>query len=271
MLTETQIDTAAAAAAEKANGGKFTDPLFYKPEQQVFWRAVVRTALEAANASPAGADVAEVEVSNNDIEDFSDHCVFIRSVWTIATRIWRDGGAQERQLWEKVAPSVYADLGQVLAEYMTLAASRITDPAVDGRKNVNFTVEMFVNAFASDPETYKQLDALHQRMLRLRKKVEPARHKLVAHADREAVRSGKPLGGGSWEEWDDFWSALADFVRIINKKKTGNPFEIDAGGVMGDAESLIKAVEQGKHFTTLMGSDNPAVREACLKLALPKT
>jgi hypothetical protein len=36
MRTEQQIETAAAAAAEKANGGKFTDPMFYEPEHGRF-------------------------------------------------------------------------------------------------------------------------------------------------------------------------------------------------------------------------------------------
>jgi hypothetical protein len=52
MWTDKQIDAAAAAAAEKANGGKFSDPLFYAPEHRAFWREVVKTALEAAQATP---------------------------------------------------------------------------------------------------------------------------------------------------------------------------------------------------------------------------
>jgi AbiU2 len=150
-----------------------------------------------------------------------------------------------------------------------IAACRITDPAGDGRKNENFTVEMFVNSFASDPETFKKLGELQQHMQKLREKVKPARDKLAAHADRDAVHKGKPLGEASFQEWDDFWSALQEFVRILNEKLTGKPFEIDAGGVMGDAESLLKALSQSQHFETLLNGDDPAISEACLKLPLP--
>ena len=56
MRNEQEIDAAAAAAAEKANGGKFIDPLFYKPEHRAFWKEVIRTAFDAADAaSPPGA------------------------------------------------------------------------------------------------------------------------------------------------------------------------------------------------------------------------
>lgn len=43
----------------------------------------------------------------------------------------------------------------------------------------------------------------HQRMQKLREKVKPARDKLAAHADRDAVRKGEPLGEASFQEWDD--------------------------------------------------------------------
>ena len=51
-FTAEQIDRAASAAAERANGGKFNDPLFYAPEHQAFWREVVKTALDAAVNNP---------------------------------------------------------------------------------------------------------------------------------------------------------------------------------------------------------------------------
>lgn len=49
-FTDQQIDRAAAAAAEKANGGRFLDPLFYAPEHRQFWRDVVKAALDAGTA-----------------------------------------------------------------------------------------------------------------------------------------------------------------------------------------------------------------------------
>lgn len=50
MWSDEAIEAAAAAAAEKANGGKFSDPLFYAPEHRAFWREVIKAALEAVSA-----------------------------------------------------------------------------------------------------------------------------------------------------------------------------------------------------------------------------
>jgi hypothetical protein len=267
MRTEQEIEAAAAAAAEKANGGKFIDPLFYKPEHQAFWRDVIRIALDAADTASTPKKGSPTPVSKDEVQKFSEHCVYIRSLWVLMMRIWRDSNKAERIMLEGVAPLFFADVGQALTEIMIIAACRITDPAYSGG-NENFTVELFANSFASDPDTYKQLDLLHQRMKTLRNKILPARHKLGAHADRDVIRNGQVLGTASFEEWDTFWSALRDFVRIINEKTAGKPFEIDASGVFGDAEMLLKALSNGQHFDTLIESDNPVVRDACLKLAL---
>jgi hypothetical protein len=270
MRTEQEIEAAAAAAAEKANGGKFIDPLFYKPEHRAFWKEVIRTAFDAADGASASKKGPPAPVSKEEVQKFSEHCVYIRSVWVLMMRIWRDSDETERKLMEGVASLFFADIGQALTEMMIIAACRVTDRANSGGGHDNFTIELFANSFASDPETYKQLDALHQRMKKLRAKILPARHKLGAHADRDVIRNGQVLGEASFEEWDDFWSALRDFVRILNEKTTGKPFEIGAGGVFGDAEMLLKALGQSRHFETLLNGSDKAVADACLKLAMPK-
>jgi hypothetical protein len=261
MWTDVQVSAAAAAAAEKANGGKFSDPLFYKPEHQTFWREVVRTALEAAGSKPIPPEPPKATIE--EIDTFSAHCVYIRSVYTLAMRIWRDTNDTERKTMEGVAAIFFEDVGQVLTEFLVNCACRITERAVDGQGNQNLTVELFLRNFPADSETYKQLGGLNQRMKKLRTKILPARNKLGAHADREVIRKGKPLGAASWQEWDDFWSALEQFVRILNEKAKGTPFEIKANGVLGDAESLLKALRESQHFEALISSKDAAVQKAC--------
>ena len=170
---------------------------------------------------------------------------------------------------EAIAPLFFEDMGKVLSEFLVIAACRITDPASDRCGNQNFTLELFTNSFPPDSETSKTLDMLRQRMDKLRAKILPARNKLGAHADRAVIQKGEALGAASWKEWDDFWSALQDFIRILNEKTIGKLFEIDAGGVRGDAETLLKALFNSQHFETLFKSSNPVVRDACLKVALP--
>lgn len=282
MPTDEEVEVAAAAAAEKSNGGKFNDPKFYAPEHKEHWRRIARAQLAAAKAGTTANKVGEAQkmekslakvpdkVSDKEIEEFSSHCVHIRSVYLLGMRIWRDSDATERKTMEELAPSFFENFNLVLGEFLVMAASRITDPAVDKQGNENFTVELFVKSFPAESTDYKDLDALRKRMDNLRGKILPARHKLGAHADREVVRKGEPLGAASWKEWDEFWSVLADFVRALNEKRLGKPYEIDAGGVLGDAEMLLRALRQSQHFETLLNSADPALKQASLSLALQK-
>jgi hypothetical protein len=80
--------------------------------------------------------------------------------------------------------------------------------------------------------------------------------------------SGPPLGTASWQEWDQFWSDLAEFVRVLNEQTNGKPFEIDVSGIQGDAEMVLKALNQSQHFETLLHGKDAAVKAACLKVAL---
>lgn len=269
MPTDAQIQAAAAAAAEKANGGKFNDPLFYNPEHQKFWRDVVSSALNAPAAATGTSAKQTSKVSLKEVQEFSEHCVYIRSVFLFATRILRNSDESERKILDAIAPRFFDDIGKVFAEFVVNAACRITDSAFDRRGNENFTVELFLNSVPRGSETHKQLDGLCQRMQKLRDIVLPARHKLGAHADRAVIQKGEPLGAASWHEWDDFWAALRDFVRILNEEKTGYPFDIEAAGVMGDAEMLLKALKQSQYFEALLKSEDRAVKDACLKVAMP--
>lgn len=205
---------------------------------------------------------------DSEVTEFSSHCAYIRTVFTLTVRIWRDSTEDERTLMEKTSPSFFLDMGQVLAEYVVLAACRITDPANGGK---NFTIEYFVDSFSPNSPTFQQLEQFEQTMYKLRDKIKPARNKLIAHADRNAIRKGVPLGYATWPEWDEFWSALTTFVRVLNEKVLGTPYEIDIAGVPGDAEMLLKALSQSGHFETLLASKDKNVQDAALALALPPT
>ena len=69
--------------------------------------------------------------------------------------------------------------------------------------------------------------------------VEPARSKLVAHADLRAHLQQLTLGGCTEAEEREFWVNLQDFVSAAHEEAFGGPFEIDAAMPEGDGASLI--------------------------------
>ena len=167
---------------------------------------------------------------------------------------------------EALSPSFFEDIGQVLGEFLVNAACRVSERASDASGNENLTIELSLENFPPDSETHEKLGEYLATIKKHRRRVLPARNKLGAHADREVIRKGQPLGAAKWEEWEEFWSALESFVRLLNEKTTGQPIEIDAAGVQGDAESLLKAIKQSRKFETLLESRDAAVQKACHEL-----
>ena len=82
---------------------------------------VMKTQSNISKASgAAGAEAPDA--FHKEVKDFSSHCAYIRTVYVLATRIWRDCNEQERKAMEPIAPALFLNLGQVLAEYVILSA-----------------------------------------------------------------------------------------------------------------------------------------------------
>jgi hypothetical protein len=182
-------------------------------------------------------------VSPEEVKLFAEHCVHIRSVYEYARRLFSESTDAEQAAMASVAPHFFEDLAQVFAEFVISAACRVTDPATDSRGNENFVVGLFTNAFVRIEPLHRQLTELQTRMEKHRSRIEKARHKLTAHADRETVKAGKPLATATWSEWDQFWKDLGAFVSLIHEHVLGSPFEIRAAMVRGDAEMVLKKLQ----------------------------
>ena len=102
-------------------------------------------------------------------------------------------------------------------------ACRVTDPWTGRRGSENFVVELFTNAFVRVVPLHRELTQLQSSMDKHRSRIEKARHKLTAHADRETIKSGKPLGAATWSEWDQFWKDLGAFVSLVHEHVFDSP------------------------------------------------
>lgn len=89
---------------------------------------------------------AKPEVSPKEVEEFRDHCVYIRSLYTFLIRIWKDSDGGERKMMGAISPLFFEDIGKMLSLDIAIAACRVTDPADAGRGRQNFTVELFTNS-----------------------------------------------------------------------------------------------------------------------------
>jgi hypothetical protein len=101
-----------------------------------------------------------------------------------------------------------------------------------------------------------------------RRKLVPARNKLISHSDRAAVLAGQTLGGVSQRESDQFWLDLQDFICIVYEKVVGTYFYINGVSMLSDADGLLKALKQAESFDQLLSAADATLARRCTDLAL---
>ena len=182
-------------------------------------------------------------VSPAEVMRFTEHCVYMRSAFVFARRLFSETTPAERAVLDSVAPQFFSNLDQVYAEFVILAAYRVTDPWKDNRGNENFVVELFTKAFEKIEPLHRQLLNLQIGMQAHRSRIEKARHKLTAHADREAIKTNEPLAASTWPELELFWKDLNTFVSLIHKHVFGSPFDLEATIQRGEVEFVLKRMQ----------------------------
>jgi hypothetical protein len=199
---------------------------------------------------------------------FFNHCIFIRSLYEHSRILFVLTTDKERALMERTANVFFGDLSHVLAETVILQVCKITDPAKDNRGNENFTVAHFLlNAnFAADLDQEKRLNELHAQIQEFRKKLKPARDKLISHSDLAAVMKGAELGAATEDEWGKFWSDLEKLLCILHEQAFGSPTHLNEVALLSDADNLIKALKQAKCFDKLMRENDPALSRKCIQV-----
>ncbi len=152
-------------------------------------------------------------------------------------------------LMEKTASSFFADLARILHEYLLLECAKITDPATSN-KDDNFTVKYLISSIKWPEDKDKELTSLLTITKDFRNHIKPARHKLLAHLDVQAVLSDKPLGEFPEGEDRTFFEALKKICNITHEACFGTIYgdmsPIIVGG--GDVISLRKTLEHAVAF-----------------------
>ncbi len=186
-------------------------------------------------------------VTEEDVDKFSNFCVYVRSVYEYATNLYEPLDPADSKMLQEVAPIFFGDLRHIIVEYLILQVCKITDPAEDGRGNVNHTVEFFAGnaSFGEEPVKIRVLAALAAKMVEFSVKLRPARNKLVSHLDRKAILADKSLGAASNAEWDQFWGNLQTFVHLLCQEYLQQSLWINSAGHTSDVPMLLKTLRLG--------------------------
>ena len=176
------------------------------------------------------------------VEKFCAHVHWLVRVRHIFKVLFEDEQPSCQTLMAKTAPSFFADLNRILQEYLLLECAKITDPATTG-KYENFTVACLVQKITwPNDNILKELESLQKITQDFRGDIDCARNKLLAHLDRGAVLSGKPLGAFAEGKDKTFFDALQKICNIAHEACLGKIYGDMSTVTCGDVISLRKAL-----------------------------
>jgi AbiU2 len=160
---------------------------------------------------------------------------------------------------QNTAHKFFSDLNHMLIEHLILQICKLTDPEMTKGKR-NLTIPFLVNNadFAATPRDIAKLKKIAARIDKFRKRIGPARNKLISHLDLDAALRRKSFGGASVAAWQKFWLDLQDLVAILYKRYVDArvPFYLNGVAMMSDADQLVRAIKESTYFHVLLDDRN---------------
>ena len=192
------------------------------------------------------------------VDNFCNDVLDLKIKHNIYKELFEDTTAQE--LMEQTAQQFFRDIQKVLCNYLLLEFAKITDPSKSGNYD-NFTVSNIIDSNVSilAKDVYDNLCQLNGTLNAFRKYIVPARHKLIAHNDKNTRMSGTTLGEFPKGEDDKFIGTLEDIARIMHKACFGDYLlgisSLVLGGVRDFKDTLRKAVAFQKALSESKGEE----------------
>jgi hypothetical protein len=173
---------------------------------------------------------------------------------------------------EKTASSFFVDLSITMQCYLLLESAKITDRAKTGEKE-NLTIDNLIESIEWPPDIREELEALRDKTNSFRNYILPARHKLLAHTDKETFLADGTLGKFPEGEDEVFLETLQRVCDVTYKACFGTIFGEISTAQPGDVSDLKGALEKAVAFDQLLsessGQEAARLNSILLKLRYP--
>jgi hypothetical protein len=187
------------------------------------------------------------------VKRFCDQVFWLRTIRHIYEVLFEND--ESVTLMEKTAPSFFGDLNIILHNYILLEFSKITDPAITGGKE-NFTVDNLIASIDWPQDIRGKLRDLGHKTKDFRNHILGARHKLIAHTDKEVFLAEMTLGEFPQGEDEKFLKTLQEICDITHEACLGSIFGHMMLAMPGDVVNFRRALENAVAFNELLSESS---------------
>jgi len=175
-----------------------------------------------------------------DFELLREHCILLRQNYNTYTDLYNK---ENRNLLDKVAPTFFSDIAEIMQRDWILQACKLMDPAktkIKGSVLENITVKLVNEQLETCGLLNQIINETSQEILKYGDKIKPARHKRLAHFDREHEINNVTLGETTEEELFSFLNNIQTYCDEVGIAVGIGPLDFSGSGCKGDALDLIK-------------------------------
>ena len=172
---------------------------------------------------------------------FREQCIWLQKCFNTYRALYESGEGTSAVLFHS-AGNFFKDLNVILIEYCYSQICRLTDPPeTKGRDNL--TVKHISGLLWAEGKLSPQILEASQGIARYRSLIEEPRNRLIAHADKQAILSGLPLGGHDRAEVDAFFENLYCYVNEVGQAVGVGPLDFRGTAGPGDVINLIHVLK----------------------------
>lgn len=183
------------------------------------------------------------------IDDFKQ----LRECLTIVRRDYNTYNAlychENRGLLTAIAPKFFTDIGEILQRDWILQVVKLMDPAVTdvrGEKRENLTICLVVQQLEDEAILTDEIRKNAKALLDYGEFIKPARHRILAHRDRQCHFEGIAMGATTDDQLYEFIENIQRFSDLVGIQIGVGPLDFSSSGCTGDVYDLLRCLRESR-------------------------
>ncbi len=176
----------------------------------------------------------------NDFEMLREHCIIIRRDYNTYYDLFFSGSDE---LLIKAASTFFSDIAEIMLRDWILQVCKLMDPAGTSRKEKdleNISIKLINSQLEDEGLMNQEISHISDSLLAYGERIIPARHKRLAHFDREHQIYGTVLGATTQEELKSFIENIQKYCDTVGRAIGLGPLDFSSSSCSGDVHDLLK-------------------------------
>lgn len=182
----------------------------------------------------------------DDFEQLRECLINVRRDYNTYNALYCD---ENRALLTAIAPTFFTDVARILQRDWILQVVKLMDPVVTtvrGKDRENLTVQLINHQLEGQSLLNDEIRNCAKAILEYGKLLKPARHRVLAHRDRECHFEGVVMGATTDEQLKGFVQNIQNYSDLVGIQIGVGPLDFSSSGCKGDVYDLLKFLRKSQ-------------------------